>query len=97
MRTVFLTFALLSAASAADWLNEGGDAQHSGWQRNEKQLTAANVHDLKLLWMRSLDSALTAPTMLGPIITHRGIKELVFIASASNTVYAVDADLGRVF
>ncbi len=97
MRTVFLTFALLSAVSAAEWLNQGGDARHSGWQPNEKQLTVANVHGLKLLWMRPLDSALTAPAMLGPIITHRGIKELVFIASASNTVYAVDADLGRVF
>ena len=76
---------------AADWLNQGTI------QKDEKQLTVANVHQLKLLWKRPLDATLTSPVMLGPIVTHRGIKELVFVAAASNTLYAVDADLGRVF
>lgn len=91
IKTFWYWFLFLSLASAADWLNQGTV------QKDEKQLTVANVHKLKLLWKRPLDSTLTSPVMLGPIITHRGIKELVFVAAASNTLYAVDADLGRVF
>ena len=91
IKTLWYWVAFLSLASAADWINQGTV------QKDEKQLTVANVHKLKLLWKRPLDSALTSPVMLGPIVTHRGIKELVFVAAASNTLYAVDADLGRVF
>jgi outer membrane protein assembly factor BamB len=35
--------------------------------------------------------------LIGPIITHRGIKELAIVASASGRVSAVDADLGTIF
>jgi hypothetical protein len=93
----------LALAHAADWSNYGGDPQRSGWQRHEKKLSVESVKGLKLLWKRQLDNqskdlnSLTAPTMLGPIITHRGIKELVFIAGSSDNLYAVDADLGKVF
>src|SRR5690242_16497729 len=90
-------------AGAADWLSHRGDAQLSGWQRREQGLNKTNVKDIRLLWKRQLDNqskglnSLTTPVMLGPIITHRGIKDLVFVAGASDTLYAVDADLGRVF
>ena len=90
-------------ARAADWPTYGGDAQRSGWQKREKDLNTGNVHELTLLWKRQLDNqskgwnSLTSPVLLGPIITHRGIKELVFVASSSDNVYAVDADLGRLF
>src|SRR4051794_32091897 len=90
-------------AHAAEWLSYGGDPQRSGWQRHEKFLTPQSVKGMKLLWKRQLDNqsrelnSLTAPTLLGPIITHRGIKELVFVAGSSDVVYAVDADLGKVF
>jgi outer membrane protein assembly factor BamB len=88
--------AVLSLA-AGDWLNRGGDPQHSGWQRRGKTIDAGNAGRIKLLWKQKLDEDLTAPVMLGPIVTHRGIKELVFAGGASDTIYAVDADLGRVF
>ena len=90
-------------AHAADWLSYGGDPQRTGWQKREKSLNAGNVHELKLLWERQLATgskavnSLTSPVLLGPIITHRGIKELVFVAGSSDNVYAVDADLGRLF
>src|SRR4051794_1650593 len=100
-----LTVAAIACAlaQAAEWLSYGGDSQRSGWQRHEKHLTPQSVKGMKLLWKRQLDNqsrelnSLTAPTLLGPIITHRGIKELVFVAGASDVVYAVDADLGKVF
>ncbi|HUS08369.1 MAG TPA: hypothetical protein VMZ52_18845, partial [Bryobacteraceae bacterium] len=90
-------------APAADWLNDRGDPQRSGWQQRERGLSAASASQMKLLWKRKLEgpagisNVLTAPVMLGPLVTHRGIKELVFVAGASNMVYAVDADLGTLF
>jgi hypothetical protein len=103
MKTLLSLVAIGAAAYAADWLNDGGDPQHSGWQRHERSLNVRNVGGMKLLWKRQLDNqsrdlnALSTPTMLGPIVTHRGIKELVFVAGSSDNLYAVDADLGRVF
>lgn len=80
----------------ADWLSEGGNAHRAAWQRDEHGLTAANVGSLKLLWKRKLEDQLTAPVILGPIITHRGIKELVIVGGGSGHAYAIDADLGKV-
>lgn len=99
----FVAVSVLLVGAGPDWLNDGGDPQRSGWQQFEKHINAGNVKDLKLLWKRQLDNksvglnSLTAPTIIGPIFTHRGIKELVFVAGASDNLYAVDADLGRVF
>ena len=85
------------AALAADWLSYGGDAQRSGWQRRGKQFTTGNAKELKLLWKRQLDDPLTAPVIIGPTITHRGVRELVFAGGAADNLYAVDADLGTIF
>jgi outer membrane protein assembly factor BamB len=90
----------LVLAFAGDWLGIGGDAQHSGWQRHGKRLTAANARDLKLLWKKSVDqgsNGLAAPVILGPTITHRGVRELVLVGGASDNFYAYDADLGTLF
>ena len=87
-------------AVAGDWLSIGGDPQHSGWQRRGKQLTTANVKDLKLLWKRQpggQSGELTEPVIAGPTITHRGVRELLFIGGTSDNVYAIDADLGTLF
>lgn len=94
-------FALLASTCAlvmgADWLLKRGDPQQTGWQKDEKLLTVRAVTRLRLLWKRQFNGELTNPVLLGPIITHRGIKELVFVQDSSDTVYAVDADLGTVF
>ena len=37
------------------------------------------------------------PVIIGPTITHRGVRELVSAAGAGDNLYAVDADLGTVF
>jgi len=94
---------LAGSCMAQDWLTYGGDPQRTNWQKYERDLNKDNVKNLRLLWKRQLDNqpdsrnALTAPLILGPTITHRGIKELVFVAGASDNIYAVDADLGRLF
>jgi outer membrane protein assembly factor BamB len=60
-------------------------------------VTTENVRNLKLLWKQDLGEPLTAPVILGPIFTHRGIKELVLVEGASGEIHAIDADLGRTF
>lgn len=92
-----------AVALAGDWLSLGGDPQSSGWQRHGKALTVANVRNLKLLWKRQLEAPLpearrlSAPVIIGPTITHRGVRELIFIADSRDNLYAVDADLGTLF
>jgi outer membrane protein assembly factor BamB len=98
MKSVLFAVLICSSLFAADWLTEGGGPSRDNWQQREKGLTADNVKGIRLLWKRELkESALTAPVILGPIFTHRGIKELVFTEGASGTIYAIDADLGRTF
>jgi outer membrane protein assembly factor BamB len=100
MKTPGFVLLMMAGAGlfAADWLSDGGNPSRDNWQSREKGLTAANIKGLKLLWKKELpESAVTAPVILGSIITHRGIKELVFVEGASSTVYSVDADLGRIF
>ncbi len=100
---LFLIVAIASPNPAADWLSARNDAERSGWQRFGTSISPVTARDLKLLWKLKLDNrsrganSLTVPTMLGPIVTHRGIKELVLIAGASGTLYAVDADKGTIF
>lgn len=93
----------MAVLTGADWLQVGADAQHSNWQRFGNRISTRNTGELKLLWKRRLENrsrganSLTAPVILGPIITHRGVKELVFVGGASDNLFAVDADLGKVF
>lgn len=83
-------------ADGADWRNSGGDAQLTRWQHEESELTPTTVRSLKLRWKYDLAGPASAPLLLGPIVTHRGIKELV-IVSDGRSVQAIDADLGKVF
>lgn len=81
-----LFFAGAALAFGADWVSLRGDLQNSGWQRGEKYLSASTVGRLHLLWRRKLGDtpdSLTDPLILGPIITDRGIKELVFVQNAA--------------
>jgi outer membrane protein assembly factor BamB len=101
----FLTLAAVGMAISrgADWPSEAGDPQRTSWQKHEHILTPETVKGMKMLWSLRLghgecrNEALATPTILGHIITHRGIKALVFATGGDGAVYAVDADLGTVF
>ena len=102
MRAVLLLAALVCVLlRAADWPLERGDPHQSGWQRHETVLTPQSVKGLQVLWKYKIPEAgaltLATPTILGRVITHRGIKELVFTESNTGTVIALDGDLGTVF
>ena len=66
-------------------------------QKHEKILSVRNVASLQLVIKRKLgDQALSAPVMVGGLVTNKGIKDLVFISGGGST-YAVDSDLGTLF
>jgi outer membrane protein assembly factor BamB len=95
--SLFLALLATAVALAADWPCYRGDAQLSGWQKHGKQITVENAKNLKLLWKQQLDETpVTVPLIMGPTITHRGVRELVFIG-VRNNLYAFDADLGTLF
>jgi outer membrane protein assembly factor BamB len=84
------------------WLTFGGDAQRTGWNKTEPDLTAESVKNLKLEWSVQLDSAakalnnLTAPLVRASMATPRGVKDLVIVGGVSNKVFVVDGDTGKI-
>jgi outer membrane protein assembly factor BamB len=101
--SLFVVTGLANAQARANWNAFGGDAQHSGWERTDPFITKDSVKNLQLLWKMKVEPQakglrpLLAPLILGNSITYRGFKEIAFVASSSDVVYAIDADLGRMF
>src|SRR6202051_16548 len=105
----FLSLCLLLAippyaqVRRAGWNTYGVDPQRTGWERNESDLKRENVKDLKVECSVKHDNAskelnsLTVPLVRGQLITQRGFKEVVIVAGASDKVFAIDSDSGRVF
>jgi outer membrane protein assembly factor BamB len=86
-----------------NWPTYGGDAQRSGWEGADARISKETVKDLQLLWKMKLDSQakgmrpLLPPVILGRLISYRGFKELAFVGTNTDIVYAIDADLGKMF
>jgi hypothetical protein len=107
MRRLGVSVLLLALAiiplRGADWLTHSGDPQRTGWQKDETKISKDSVKNLKLLYSIKLDTkqrsvySLYGPLILERAITDRGFKELAFVAGANNDLYAVDADLGKIF
>src|SRR5579863_6780403 len=95
--------ALLPAQGRGSWMTFGGDAQRSGWNKTETDLTLENVKGLKLEWSTKLDShpmglhGLTAPIVRANISTVLGIKDYVVLGGASDRIFVVDGDNGKIF
>ena len=87
-----------------DWLTFGYDQQRSGWNQGEKTLTKQSVGRLKLLWSTQLEvqpldaalSTLTSPLAVGGVNTPQGSKDLLFTVGVNDTLYAIDAESGKV-
>jgi hypothetical protein len=100
---VLLAALLVIPVWAADWVTHSGTFQRTGWQKDETKISKESVKNLQLLWKIALDTkrrsvySLYGPLILERAITDRGFKELAFVASATNDLFAVDADLGTLF
>jgi len=87
----------------ANWPTYGGDAQRSGWQTTDSSISVDSVKNLQLLWKTKLETRSTGmrpmmpPLILGRLISYRGFRELAFVATNADIVYAIDADIGTMF
>jgi outer membrane protein assembly factor BamB len=92
------------APPASDWLTWGYDQERSGWNRAETTLSKENVSGLVLQWSAQLPippreialSTVTAPLVVEGVTTSQGIRTLLFVVGSEDTVFAMEADSGRV-
>lgn len=92
------------ARGAGEYNTSGGDAQRSGWVRNDAKISAAGLAKpgFAFLWKQKLDAAprqqngLTQTLVMGGYIGYRGFRTLGFLSGASDKVYSLDVDLGRI-
>ena len=98
-----LAFVLVCGVSvfAEDYLTEGVDNGRTGWLKNEKVFTTANVGSMKLLWKIKVNSTprqmhnLFAPLTVSGVTTARGARELAIFAGISDELYAIDVATGE--
>jgi len=101
--TALLACLAILPLRGAEWVTHSGDNQRTGWQKNENAISKDSVKNLKLLWKITLDTkqrsvySLYGPLIVERAITDRGFKELAIVAGADNDLFAVDADLGKLF
>src|SRR6516162_9064343 len=87
------TFQVLQAQ--VDVLTQHNDLNRSGWNNKETILTLSNVNKFSfgLLVSRPLDDkCYTQPLVVSGVSTVNGSRNVVYVASVNNTVYAYDAD-----
>jgi outer membrane protein assembly factor BamB len=91
---------------AVEWTTGGFDAQRTAWIRNDPRISVESLQKpgafgaFKFLWKLKLEhdpgmaTALTEPILLDRLIGFRGFKSIAFVATASETVHAIDIDFG---
>ena len=84
-----------SPAWAYDWLQFGGNAQHSGSNTAETTNTPANVSTLVSKFEATLPSvADSTPVYLEGVTTAGGVKNLLFVTTRDGWIVALDAQAG---
>ena len=89
------------SVAAASWLTFGGDAQRSGWAKEETALSPDSVKDMQLLWKLKLENApkelnsLTSPVVINPVYTNHGAETYAVVGGSSDNLFVVDADTGK--
>src|SRR5438552_13046058 len=80
---------------AYDWLQFGGDPQHSGNNTAETALTPANVSALVQKYQVTLPAtADSTPVFLEGVTTSSGVKDLLFVRTRDGRLIALDAQNG---
>ncbi|MBV9035770.1 MAG: PQQ-binding-like beta-propeller repeat protein, partial [Acidobacteriaceae bacterium] len=93
--------AVSCSLAAASWLTFGGDAQRSGWAKDETAISPESVKGMQLLWKLKLDNApkelnsLTSPVVINPVYTNHGAETYVVVGGSSDNLYVIDADTGK--
>jgi outer membrane protein assembly factor BamB len=75
-----------------------GDNMRTGWNARETHLTHATVRSGRFgkLWSRPVDGQVYAQPLYAPAVDlgAAGTRNVVFVATEHNSVYAFDADIG---
>ncbi len=105
MRIVRVLAALLMIASATvlanDMLTQGVDNGRTGWVKDEKGFTPANVGGTKLLWKLKLQSTpramhnLFSPLIAERVTTAQGVREIGVVAGVSDDLFGIDVASGQ--
>jgi hypothetical protein len=94
---LLLTTAL---ARGVDYLSELPDVGRTGWLRDEKVYTKANVKDSKLLSKVKLDTAprvkhnLYPPLIVEPVTTVEGVNQMAVVSGVSDGLFGAEAGDG---
>jgi hypothetical protein len=85
----------IASAHAYDWLQFGGDAQHSGRNTAETAITRNNVSALTQKYQVTLTATADgAPVFLEAVSTQMGTKDLLFVTTSDGRIIALDAQTG---
>jgi outer membrane protein assembly factor BamB len=83
--------------SGGDWLQIQHDAARTGFASDETTLTAASAKRLAQAWATAVDGKITAaPLFVSAIAAGGQTRDLVVVATAGDSLYAVDAATGTV-
>lgn len=108
LRTIYLVgcaLVTLSPAygqSTAEWLTSSADPARDAWQRGESKITTKNARKLQLLWKTRVESktmgmqSFREPLIVSGVKTADGARTVAILAGASNDVFALDAETGKV-
>jgi outer membrane protein assembly factor BamB len=103
-----ITSSLLHAQGrgGVEWTTGGYDAQRTAAIKNDPRISVPTLQKpgefgaFKFLWKLKLEyepkaaTALTQPILLDRIIGFRGFKSIAFVGTQSETVHAIDIDMG---
>ena len=96
-----LVLAFVIRVWAAEYFTAGVDPGRTGWIKDEKVFTPANVASMKLLWKTKLESTpremhnLFPPLVVERANTVRGPRQLLVVPGVSDDLFGVDAMSGE--
>jgi len=98
-----IIFASLAQAQfgrgGGDWMTVGGDAQRTAAVRTDAHISVAAVEGgvMQPLWKIKLAGVPTPPVVASRLITYKGFKDLLYVATSADTVASIDHTVGKVF
>ena len=79
-----------------EWTTHSADPQRTAWQRNETRISKERMKEFRLFWKLKLDNQSRAlHSLTSPLIVNAQYRDLAVVAGTSDTLYVLDADLGR--
>ena len=88
--------------STSEWLTSSVDPARDAWQRGASKITTKNARKLQLLWKTKVESktmgmqSFREPLIVSGVKTGEGARTVAVLAGASNDVFALDAETGKV-